>query len=165
MLLWRSSDTFELFTDSAGNINLDCAAYLSGHWAQLRYLAHWKNKECMSDISFLQLVPILMALFIWTPQFVNKKLLIRIDNQALVFIINKGTSKLTFVMKLVRPMVLLLMSKNIQVRALRIPGVNNDIADSLSRFQLQRFRDLAPTEDQTPSDIHVEFLSIISDLK
>jgi hypothetical protein len=68
-------------------------------------------------------------------------------------------------MKLVRPMVLLLMSKNIQVRDLHIPGVNNVIAESLSRFQLQRFRDLAPTADQTPSDIPVEFLSIISDLK
>jgi hypothetical protein len=60
-------------------------------------------------------------------------------------------------MKLVRPMVLLLMSKNIQV--------NNAFADSLSRFQLQRFRDLAPTAEQTPSDLPVEFLSIISDLK
>jgi hypothetical protein len=68
-------------------------------------------------------------------------------------------------MKLVRPMVLLMMSKNIQVRALHIPWVNIAIADSLSRFQLQRFRDLAPTADQIPSDIHVEFLSIISDLK
>ena len=83
--LWRSNDTLELFTDSAGNINLGCAAYLSGHWAQLRYPAHWKNKECMPDISFLELVPILMALFIWTPQIVNKELLLRIDNQALVF--------------------------------------------------------------------------------
>jgi hypothetical protein len=48
------------------------------------------------------------------------------------------------------------MSKNIQV--------NNAFADSLSRFQLQRFRDLAPTAEQTPSDLPVEFLSIISDL-
>lgn len=68
-------------------------------------------------------------------------------------------------MKLFRPMVLLLMSKNIQVRALHIPGVNNAIADSLSRLQLQRFRDLAPTEEQTPTDIHVEFLSLILELK
>ena len=75
------------------------------------------------------------------PQFVNRKLLLRIDNQELVFIINKRTSKSKFVMKLVRPMVLLLMSKNIQVRDLHIPGVNNVIAESLSRFQLQRFRD------------------------
>jgi hypothetical protein len=65
--LWRSSDTLELFTDSAGNINFGCAAYLSVQWDQLRYPAHWKDKELMSGISFLELVPILMALFIWTP--------------------------------------------------------------------------------------------------
>jgi hypothetical protein len=95
----------------------------------------------MSDISFLELIPILMALFIWTPQFVNKKLLLRIDNQALVFIINKRTSKSKFVMKLVRPMVLLLMSKNIQVRALHIPVVNNAISDSVS-FSAPAFQGL-----------------------
>ena len=65
--LWRSSDTLELFTDSAGNINFGCAAYLSVQWDQLRYPAHWKDKELMSGISFLELVPILMALCIWTP--------------------------------------------------------------------------------------------------
>ena len=68
-------------------------------------------------------------------------------------------------MKLLRPMVLLLMSKNIHVRAVHILGVNNAIADSRSCFQLHRFRDLAPTGDQAPWDIPVEFLSIISDLK
>jgi hypothetical protein len=113
--VWSSVGAKSLKRWSWTRINLDCAAYLSGHWAQLRYLAHWKNKEFMSDISFLELVPILMALFIWTPQFVNKKLLLRIDNQAQVFIINKRTSRSKFVIKLVRPMVMLLMSKNVHV--------------------------------------------------
>lgn len=80
--LWRSSDTLELFTDSAGNINLGCAAYLSGHWAQLQYPDHWKDKEFMSDISFLELVPILMALFIWTPPPICKQEAIFKDRQS-----------------------------------------------------------------------------------
>jgi hypothetical protein len=58
----------------------------------------------------------------------NPKLLLRINSQTLVFIINKRTSKSKFAMKLLRPMVLLLMSKNIHVRAVYIPGVNNAIA-------------------------------------
>jgi hypothetical protein len=39
------------------------------------------------------------------------------------------------------------------------------IADTLSRFQMDRFRCLAPKADQTTSDIHEEFLIIISNLK
>ena len=110
-------------------------------------------------------MPILLAMLIWSPQFCNKKILLRIDNQALVLIINKRTSKSKYVMKLIRPLVLLLMRKNIQVRALHIPGESNAIADSLSRFQVIRFRTLAPEADHTPSDIPVEFHMVISELK
>jgi hypothetical protein len=42
----------------------------------------------MSDLSFLELVPVLMAMFIWGVKFQNRKILLKIDNQALV-IINK----------------------------------------------------------------------------
>lgn len=163
--LWLSNDVIELFTDSAGNALLGCGAYFNGHWAQFKWPVEWGSKEFMSDISFLELIPILMAMFIWTSEFISRKILLRIDNQALVAIINKRTSKSKFVMKLIRPLVLLLMRKNIQIRALHVQGIFNEIADSLSRFQMDRFRRLAPSADKTPSDIPVEFLSIVSDLK
>ena len=39
-------------------------------------------------------------------------------------------------------------------RAYHIPGVNSKIADGrLSHFQVQRFRELAPSADQTPCTI------------
>jgi hypothetical protein len=51
---------------------------------------------------------------------------------------------------------------NIQVRAMHISGVQNELADCLSRFQMDRFKKLAPMADQTPSDIPAEFWSMIS---
>jgi hypothetical protein len=59
----------------------------------------------MKDISFLELVPIILAFHIWTPRFINKKILLRIDNQALVAIVNNRTSKSKYIMQLVRPLV------------------------------------------------------------
>ena len=63
----------------------------------------------MRDIAFLGLIPIVLAMFVWVPMFVSKKMLLRIDNQALVAIANKRTFKSKHVMKLVRPLVLVLM--------------------------------------------------------
>jgi len=54
-----------LFTDSADNEKFGCAAYADDHWAQFLWPDDWKGKEIMRDITFLELVPILLALFIW----------------------------------------------------------------------------------------------------
>ena len=109
----------------------------------------------MSDVSFLELIPILLAMLSWSDQVKNKNILLRIDNQALVSIINKRTSKSKYIMQLIRPFVLMTMNNNTQFKALHILGVHNEIADALSRFQMDRFRCLAPKVDQTPSDIPV----------
>ena len=119
----------------------------------------------MSDVSFLELIPFLLAMLSWSDQFKNKKILLRIDNQALVSSINKRKSKSKYIMQLIRPFVLMTMNNNTQFKALHVLGVHNEIADALSRFQMNRFRCLAPKADQTPSDIHVEFLMTISNLK
>jgi hypothetical protein len=72
----------------------------------------------------------------------------KIDNQALVIIINKRTSQSKYVMQLLRPFVLLTMCNNVQFEAVHLSGVNNELADSLSRFQMIRFRKLAQRQAQ-----------------
>ena len=49
---------------------------------------------------------------------------------------------------------------NFLVRARHVPGVNNGIADALSRFQVKRFRDLAPTADRTPCFIPPSLMTL-----
>jgi hypothetical protein len=39
------------------------------------------------------------------------------------------------------------------IRAVHIPGKNNDIADAISRSQFQRFRQLAPNADTNPCQV------------
>lgn len=70
----------------------------------------------MRDITFLELVPILLALFIWGVEYKNKKIVFRVDNEALVEIINERTSKSKREMQLIRPVVLLTMQYNIQFK-------------------------------------------------
>ena len=66
-------------------------------------------------------------------------------------------------MDLLRRLTLLTLKYNIYIRARHLPGKNNEIADSLSRFQFQRFRLLAPQAEATPCKIPVVLLQIWSD--
>ena len=73
-----------------------------------------------------------------------------IDNESVVSIINSGHSKVPRIMELVRKLVLLSMQHNFLVQARHFSGISNEVADALSRFQIQRFRALASDADQSP---------------
>jgi hypothetical protein len=75
-----------------------------------------------------------------------------IDNLALVNIVYKRTSKSRRIMALVRPIVLYAMRYGIQFKVKHIEGTTNQLADSLSRFQDERFRALVPDAEVEPED-------------
>jgi hypothetical protein len=154
-----------LFTDSAGNVNLGCGTHCTGHWIQYKWPVACAGDEIMRDITLLELVPIILALFTWESHFTNKTILFRVDNMALVTIINKRISKSKSVMKLLRPLVPCTLRNNMQFKAVHIEGSINMIADALSRFQMRRFRKVASNADQHPAETPTEFLNIISNLK
>ena len=77
----------------------------------------------------------------------------RTDNIAVVHIINSQSSRCDKIMQLVRKFVCRCLMHNIWFKAVHVPGVLNDIADSLSRFQIERFRMLAPGSDPIMTQI------------
>ena len=66
------------------------------------------------------------------------------DNQSVVAVINKQSALCPELMKLVRRLVIICLQNNIMFKAKHVPGIDNGIADALSRFQVERFRSLAP---------------------
>ncbi|VDI08972.1 Hypothetical predicted protein [Mytilus galloprovincialis] len=164
-LTWTDNDILQLYTDSAGNAELGCGSYFNGKWAQFKWPDSWVGLHILQDITFLELIPILLALCIWAPLLKNSKILFRTDNIALVDILNKRTSKSKRVMSIIRPFVLRSMNYNIQFKAKHIVGAKNNIADALSRFQLEKFKRLAPLAEDTPEIIPQEFIDLISKVK
>ena len=118
------------------------------------------NKDLGISIEWQELFPIVIACAIWHPHFSEKRLQFWCDNETVVAIINSGHSKAPRIMDLVRYLVLLSMKHNFLIRAQHVPGVSNAIADSLSRFQVQRFRDLAPHADPHPCTIPPSLLTL-----
>jgi hypothetical protein len=133
---------WDLFTDAC---KLGYAGYFHGQWFQ----AEWPpglNLGLENDLSmtFCELYPIIVSAILWGKSWASKRLLFHCDNIGTVFAINKGRSKSTQVMQLMRRLVLVAAQYSFAYSAIHVPGVENGVADSLSRFQMSRFRILAP---------------------
>lgn len=88
-----------------------------------------------------------VAVLCWGHMLANCQVLFRTDNLAVVHVINGQTSQCDRIMHLVRLFVLHCLRYNIVFKAEHIPGFANVLADSLSRFQMERFRAAAPAAD------------------
>lgn len=83
----------EAIIDSSGNNQLGFGAYYFGHWGSIYIAKFMGNSPMLRDLTVLELIPVLLAQFIWAHLFENKKLTFRNGNIALVAITNKITSK------------------------------------------------------------------------
>ena len=134
-----------LVTDAAGGKGF--GAFLDSHW----FYGAWPEWWSHQNIVLLELVPIVLAVETWGSQLQNTAVTCHTDNEALVAIINKQSSKLSKVMPMIRRLVLASLKHNFLFKAVFVPGLKNRKADALSRFQVDLFRRLHPMADKQPS--------------
>ena len=144
--LFLSPEVRHIFTDSSKT--LACGAIFGKEWFSLPWPSPW---FCEQNITFLELIPIVWAIETWGQLLKNCYLWVHTDNLALTFILNSQSAKEELVMKLVRRLVLSLLSNNIMFRAKHIPGYKNVLADHLSRLKIDNFRRLCPSASTYPS--------------
>ncbi|XP_053098810.1 uncharacterized protein LOC128322103 isoform X1 [Hemicordylus capensis] len=152
---WRQDRLLEtdlqVHSDAAGGIGF--GVYFRGRWCSARWPMEWVRRGIARDLTFLELFPIVVAMHIWSAEFANSSVLFWCDNLAVVQIVNTQTSQSPRVMGLVRALVLQCLRANILFRSRHVLGIRNDIADALSRFQLNRFRELAPEDALLPESM------------
>lgn len=133
--LWQFSflpaSALKFFTDAAGSCGYES----------------WKSKGLTNNIVLLELFPILVALDLWGSQLINRRILIHSDNKGVVYAINCLSSKSLPVISILREIVFRCLTFNIWLQATYIAGVENVIADCLSRSQIPEFRRLVPNAD------------------
>ncbi|KAM3924714.1 uncharacterized protein RB166_008052 [Leptodactylus fuscus] len=131
-----------LFTDASGSMGF--GAFWDGRWCVGSWPEEWKERGWCKNLALLELFPIVVALSIWGEGFRNKKVKLFCDNMGVVQAINGLSASSPPVVCLLQHLVLLCLSLNAWVVAEHVPGVDNCIADALSRLQWDRFRELAP---------------------
>ena len=85
-----------------------------------------------------------MAVHTWGSLWQKKRILFHCDNQAVVDIWKSGSTRASETMALARFLYFAAARHNINVCIVHIDGANNVIADCLSRFKQDRFKQLAP---------------------
>ena len=129
--------------------------WFHGRWETL----HQLNAPGIS-IAWQELFALVVACHLWGGEFANKRIVFYCDNESVVNIVNSKRSHIPRVIDLVRHLTLVTLRYNFYPRAKHIEGKKNEIADSISRFQMDRFRRLAPHADLVPCPCPPELLLI-----
>ena len=145
--LYNSFETrnwLQLATDASGSIGF--GAIFETEW----FYGTWPKNWLQYNIMVLELYPIVAAVVVWGNRWTNKNICFLTDNEALVSVINKQSTREKHAMTLIRNLVLNCLKYNICFTAKHVPGLENKLADKLSRLQLAEFRKLAPWAAESP---------------
>ena len=112
-----------------------CGAYYGTHWLQYP----WSPLTKEYNITAKELLPIVLAAAVWGKKWENKSLLCRCDNEAVVHIINTGTSRDPIAMGLMRCLYFIAAKFKLIVSATHLAGKANTLADALSRNNASHF--------------------------
>ena len=124
-----SSDAINMASDASF---IGFGARYGSKWVQARYPTHWKKY----GITLLELYPVLVLIAMFGHLLKNHSIRYECDNTAVVEILKTQSSKCPRIMKVVRPLALLLIEHNIYLTAFHIEGKKNTIPDLISRFKI-----------------------------
>lgn len=118
----------QFFSDASG---WGYAAMFGSKWFQAAWPSAWVNVH----INVKEFVPIVIALQVWGQQWSNSRLQFFCDNQAVVEVFNRSSSKDPLMLALLRYLMLFSLRFKLIFTATHLPGRPNVIADHLSRSQ------------------------------
>ena len=145
---WVKAPDLELFTDASGEIGY--GAYFRGAW----FSGTWEDRKSFAkgkSIEWKELYAIMLAAATWSDKWAGLRIKFHCDNLSVVHMWANKSSKRSDIMSLMRTLFYIAASGNFHVSVVHNPGVNNCLADALSRLQFERFRRLAPDADQDPT--------------
>jgi len=157
--LW--SPHINLYTDASGSIGF--AGIYGSRW----FYGKWQTPQDKTNIAVLELYPIVLAVQMYGSSMANHAITFVSDNEAVVAVINKTTSKHKQIMALVRTLVSACLKYNILFNSRHLPGVDNTLADSLSRFQVDQFKRLAPWARDQPDPVpqHLQLETLLAETR
>ena len=142
-----STPTRFITADASGGWG--AAAIFENLWFQLEWPSNWANMS----IAPKELVPIVLAVALWGPQWVGKKVCALCDNMSVVCAVNKKSARDPALSTLLRILCIMCAIHNIYLVSRHLPGVENPSADALSRDRLNLFFSLNPQASPLPTFI------------
>ena len=108
-----------------------------------------------------EMVPIVLSCTVWGQQLARKTVLFQCNNTWIVAAVKKGTAKEEVVMHLLRSLWFFVAHFDISVSIEHIPGVANQTADQLSRYNMQTFFCSNSQVSLLPTPLPAKLLQIV----
>ena len=144
---WAPIPDLHVSSDAAGSVGY--GAILGRDW----FVGRWSPLQLPLSIAYKELFQIVLAASLWGHQWSAKRVEFCSDNTAVVEVLRSGTSRDSNLMVLLRHLSLLAARHSFVFTARHIPGKSNAIADAISRFEFQRFHQLAPYASPTATSV------------
>jgi hypothetical protein len=145
-LEWQDAKALELWTDACdtGYGAYYAGAWMAGRWSPTQ-IAIARHGHKRTSMPFLELHALVYAAKAWGASWPQKKIIFHCDCMPIVHALARGGSKRPAVMHLMRVLISLALAHNFDFRCMHIPGIDNTVADVLSRHgDCLAFRQLRP---------------------
>ena len=136
-----------VFTDASGAWG--CGAVWIPHWFQVQWSHAWLD----TGIAAKELVAVALAIGVWSKHWAASTVLVRCDNMAVVEVLKRKTSHDKLIMHMLRSLHFLCAVHNIRLSVEHIRGVDNILADALSRNNLRKFFLSLPKADSAATPV------------
>ena len=134
-----------VYTDASGRFGAG-GVWVPSQWFQLRWPTSWTEV----DIVVKELVPVVIAAALWGRHWYRLHIRFHVDNEAVMAILRKRSSKGAAVRHLLRCFYFFTAFYQFDYSAEHIPGTLNTAADALSRDNLPLFLSFLPQATHSP---------------
>lgn len=126
-----------LFTDASGALGY--GAFFQGQCSAEPWYKSWRLQGVTKKVVLLELFLVVVALCIWGSYFRDRRIILHTDNKGVHFALKYLSSNCDKVVRLLHFIVLACFRLNVWLKSKYIPMKCNDLADSVSRAQWDRF--------------------------
>jgi len=158
-MLWDlGKQVVDVTTTSDASGSWGCGAFCETRWFHFK----WTPRLWHLPIATKEMIPVVISAAIYGEQWSGKTVLFRVDNMAVVHVVNSLFCSDSHLMHLVRLLVFYASYHNFWFLASHIEGKNNTAADALSRNNLHTFFLQVPQASRIPSRIPPPLLTIVA---
>ena len=113
----------------------------------------WAIPQVQQSTAYKELFHVEITAHLWGSQWTRRHILFHSDNAAMIAILCARSSKVPVLMHLLRELLHCAARFGFTFTSCHVPGLQKKIADALSRFHWQEFRQLAPEAQPSPCQI------------
>lgn len=117
---WLSNYDLQLFSDSSSLAENGCSGYFMGRRFFLQWPKEWENTDILKDMTYLEIIPIALAIYLWNAELFKKRVLFHVDNIAVVTILNTKALQSACALNILRRIVYWTLIGNCHIKAVYI---------------------------------------------